>query len=336
MTSVAIYGSRGYVGGELMRLLHHHPEVDELVVTSESEPGRLVETQHPPLRGSGLVFVSRRDAPAVDTAFLAGPHGSSLELLREGEVRAKAVIDLGADHRLTSSQRMTAYYGWSREESEPAFVPGIAEIFRRQIASSSQVAVPGCMANAAVLMLHPLARAGLLDDVHVDARTGSSGSGASSSGVHDQHPARAGAMRVFAPLGHRHEAELVEQLGIEVTMSATSTPQVRGIQTLARVTLPGMSLREVNDLYQQAYSSEPFVRLLMSPRGPFRYPDPKVLLGSNFCDISVAAGNDDQFLVMAALDNLMKGAAGNAVQSFNLMEGLPEETGLSFPGLHPL
>lgn len=338
MIDVAVVGGRGFVGGELLRLLYHHPDVGRVQVTSESSPGRAVESQHPPLRGSGLVYVRREDVEPTDAVFLAGTHGSSVEIVREGALAgASWVIDLSADFRLADSALMQRHYGWRRHDDEPAFVPGIPELHRERIKSTARVAVPGCMANTAILMLHPLVASGSLDSVHVDARTGSSGSGASSNDA-NQHSVRAGAMRVFAPLGHRHTAEIAEQLGIEVTMTATATPQVRGIQTLAAVRIPGATHADLLTLYRQQYGEERFIRLLGGTRGEFRYPDPKVLLGSNFCDMALGqdATDPDLFLVMAATDNLMKGAAGNAVQSLNIMAGLPEDAGLTFPGLHPV
>lgn len=343
--SAAIHGSRGYVGGELMRLLQHHPDVGRLVVTSGSRPGRLVEHDHPPLRGSGLTYTHPDRVGATDVAFLAGPHGSSYELLGTDAVRADRIVDLTADHRLSSPGLMARYYDWTRDESRPAFVCGIPELHRADIAAATRVAVPGCMATATILMLHPLTRAGLVERVHVDARTGSSGSGASGTSSADQHAARAGALRIFAPTGHRHEAEAAEQLRADVTLTVTATPQVRGIQTVSAVELPTTTVRSLRELYADTYRGEPFVRLLTQARGAFRHPDPKVMLGSNFCDIAVAgapgqdggAGPDGAtFVLMAALDNLGKGAAGAAVQVFNLMCGLDERAGLAFPGLHPV
>lgn len=333
MKRIAVVGGRGFVGGELLRLLVHHPGVEVVAVTSDTHAGRAVETAHPPLRGSGLRYRQREDLEPVDLVFLAGVHGSTSKILDEVSAFAPKIVDLTADFRIEDAALMQRYYGWNREGA-PAFVRGLPELHRKQIVDADRVAVPGCMATCAILSLAPLAQRGLLGAVQIDARTGSSGSGASAD-TSNSHALRSGVLRVFAPFGHRHEAEVTEALGVDSSMTVTATPQVRGVQTLARVAVD-LSERELIRLYQEDYGSEPFVRLLTSPRGAFRYPDPKVLLGSNYCDIGIAVDNRGSALVMASLDNLVKGAAGGAVQCMNLLLGLPETSGLAFPGLHPV
>jgi N-acetyl-gamma-glutamyl-phosphate/LysW-gamma-L-alpha-aminoadipyl-6-phosphate reductase len=145
-------------------------------------------------------------------------------------------------------------------------------------------------------------------------------------------------MRVFAPTGHRHEAEISRHLGIPATMTATGVEAVRGVQTICHATLrPGVDTSTVRRAFREQYQDEPFVRLVAHRRGTFRYPEPKILLGSNFCDVGYAIDEEAGRLVtIAALDNLMKGGAGNAVQCLNIRMGWPETVGLSFPGLHPV
>jgi len=192
------------------------------------------------------------------------------------------------------------------------------------------------MATAATLALAPLAEAGLVEpEVVVDARTGSSGAGR-TAGEANLHPERSGAMRVFAPAGHRHQAEVAELTGLEVTMTATGVEAVRGVQVVCHARARGrLDERELRRVYRERYAGEPFVRLVAHRRGSHRYPDPKVLLGSNHCDVGFAVAGD-RVVAMAALDNLVKGGAGNAVQCLNLRRGWPETDGLGFPGLHPL
>jgi N-acetyl-gamma-glutamyl-phosphate/LysW-gamma-L-alpha-aminoadipyl-6-phosphate reductase len=170
-----------------------------------------------------------------------------------------------------------------------------------------------------------------------DARTGSSGSGA-TAGEANLHAERSGAMRVFAPTGHRHEAEISRHLGIPVTMTATGVEAVRGVQTIGHATLrPGVDTSAVRKAFREQYQNEPFVRVVAHRRGTFRYPEPKILLGSNYCDVGYAVDEEAGRLVtIAALDNLMKGGAGNAVQCLNIRMGWPEALGLAFPGLHPV
>ncbi|MEE4545853.1 N-acetyl-gamma-glutamyl-phosphate reductase [Streptomyces sp. V4-01] len=336
MKRIAVVGGRGFVGGELLRLLVHHPEVEVAAVTSDTQAGRAVETAHPPLRGSGLRYSRRADLEPVDLVFLAGVHGSSAKIVDEVAALAPKIVDLTADFRIGDAALMERYYGWSREgEHAKAFVRGLPELHRKQIADADRVAVPGCMATSAILSLAPLASRGLLKDVQVDARTGSSGAGA-GAGDANSHALRSGVMRVFAPFDHRHEAEVAEALRVDVSMTVTATPQVRGVQTLTKVAVGDVGERELLAMYRDDYGAEPFVRLVNSPRGTYRYPDPKVLLGSNFCDVGVVADGRGRALVIGSLDNLMKGAAGGAVQCMNLMLGLPETYGLTFPGLHPV
>lgn len=336
MKRIAVVGGRGFVGGELLRLLVHHPEVEVAAVTSDTQAGRAVENAHPPLRGSGLRYSRRADLEPVDLVFLAGVHGSTAKILDDMAALAPKIVDLTADFRLEDAALMERYYGWSRDAAHArAFVRGLPELHRKQITDANRVAVPGCMATSAILSLAPLAARGLLKEVQVDARTGSSGSGA-SSGDANSHALRSGVMRVFAPFDHRHEAEVAEALRLDVSMTVTATPQVRGVQTLTKVAVGEVSERELLAMYREDYGTEPFVRLVNSPRGTYRYPDPKVLLGSNYCDVGVVADNRGRALVMGSLDNLMKGAAGGAVQCMNLMLGLPETYGLTFPGLHPV
>jgi N-acetyl-gamma-glutamyl-phosphate/LysW-gamma-L-alpha-aminoadipyl-6-phosphate reductase len=336
MKRVAVVGGRGFVGGELLRLLVHHPEVEVAAVTSDTHAGRAVESAHPPLRGSGLRYSRREDLEPVDLVFLAGVHGSTAKIVDGMPALAPKIVDLTADFRIEDAALMERYYGWSRGgEHAKAFVRGLPELHRKQIVDANRVAVPGCMATSAILSLAPLAARGLLGEVQVDARTGSSGSGA-SSGDANSHALRSGVMRVFAPFDHRHEAEVSEALRVDVSMTVTATPQVRGVQTLTKVTVGEVGERELLAMYREDYGAEPFVRLVNSPRGTYRYPDPKVLLGSNYCDVGVVADNRGKALVIGSLDNLMKGAAGGAVQCMNLMLGLPETCGLTFPGLHPV
>jgi N-acetyl-gamma-glutamyl-phosphate/LysW-gamma-L-alpha-aminoadipyl-6-phosphate reductase len=336
MKRIAVVGGRGFVGGELLRLLVHHPEVEVTAVTSDTHAGRAVENAHPPLRGSGLRYSRRADLEPADLIFLAGVHGSTAKILDDMAVLAPKIVDLTADFRIDDAALMERYYGWRRDgEHAKAFVRGLPELHRKQIVDANRVAVPGCMATSAILSLAPLAARGLLQDVQVDARTGSSGAGA-TGGDANSHALRSGVMRVFAPFDHRHEAEVSEALRVDVSMTVTATPQVRGVQTLTKVTVGEVSERELLAMYRDDYGAEPFVRLVNSPRGTYRYPDPKVLLGSNYCDVGVVADNRGKALVMGSLDNLMKGAAGGAVQCMNLMLGLPETCGLTFPGLHPV
>ncbi|MFJ7067738.1 N-acetyl-gamma-glutamyl-phosphate reductase [Streptomyces sp. NPDC101115] len=341
MIRVAVVGAAGYIGGELLRLLVGHPEVELAHAVSSRFPGKRVDGVHPNLRSAtDLLFCSADEVEECDVVFLATPHRAAMTQMERWTGQAKQVFDLTGDFRLDDPEVFRRYYG--TEHAAPhllgEFVPGIPELYRDRLRTADLVSVPGCMAVAGVLALHPLAVEGLVEpEAQFDARTGSSGSGA-TAGEANLHAERSGAMRVFAPTGHRHEAEISRHLGISAAMTATGVEAVRGVQTICHATLrPGVDKSAVRRAFREHYRDEPFVRVVAHQRGTFRYPEPKILLGSNFCDVGFAVDEEAGRLVtIAALDNLMKGGAGNAVQCLNIRMGWPENLGLSFPGLHPV
>jgi len=337
---VAVVGAAGYVGGELLRILIGHPHVEVVVACSRRQAGRQVDNVHPNLRGlTGLTFVEPDALDCVDVLFLATQHTQTMGAIHGFTRLAKQVIDLSADFRLSDPEVYRRYYGVPHQAAELLgdFVYGLPELHRDRLRSADRVAVPGCMATAAILALHPLAAAGLIEGgASVDARTGSSGAGA-TAGPENLHAERSGSMRVFAPVRHRHEAEIAQQTGVAVRMTATGVEAVRGVQVLCRASLAdGADERAVRQAYRRAYAGEPFIRIVAYTRGLYRLPEPKILTGSNFCDVGFAVDPASRSAVLvAALDNLVKGSAGNAVQSMNIRHGWPERAGLEFPGLHP-
>lgn len=336
----SILGGSGYVGGELLRILLEHPRAHVEQATSERYVRRPVGSVHPHLRGStDLRFCSIEDLHDCDVLFVALPHGESMRLLPQLLSLAPLIIDLTADFRLRDPDVYRRYYGVEHEAAHllESFVTGCPEFNEDAISRSDRVAVPGCMANAAMLALQPIAAAGLAEGiVQIDARTGSSGSGRGVSEA-NMHAERSRAMRVFAPLEHRHEAEVSQLTGLRVQMSATAVEAVRGVQVLVRIALArSIDERGLRALYRRAFERAPFVRIIAHKRGTHRLPDPKVLLGSNYCDIGFATDQEGtSLLLVAALDNLVKGAAGNAAQCLNIRAGWPQRTGLTFAGLHP-
>ena len=344
--NVGVLGASGYVGGELLRLLLDHPKVTVAQVTSERLAGKLVTTAHPNLRSrTDLRFSRMDDLQPCDLLFAALPHGSFAR--KFGEVRSVAprIIDMSADFRLRSADAYRRWYGHDHPAPSALadFVYGIPELHRTAIASASCVTGAGCLATTAILALRPLFMAGVVAnrEVYIEAKVGSSAAGNKES-ASSHHPERSGAVRSFQPTGHRHTGEVVQELSTDgvptVHFSATAIELVRGILVTAHVRLAkDLDTKAIWKLFRAAYADEPFIRIVKEARGVFRYPEPKILSGSNYCDVGFERdAHGDRVVVLGALDNLMKGAAGNGVQAMNVMAGWDERTGLAFPGLHPV
>lgn len=340
--NVAIVGGSGYTGGELLRLLIRHPKVEAAQVTSDSMAGKAVGRAHPNLRKiTDLVFTRHAELEPTDVLFLAMPHGRAMERIPEFLSRAGRIIDLSADFRLRDPAQYRTYYGVEHPHAEmlAKSVYGLPELHREAVRNATLVSGPGCIASAAILGLFPLAKAGVIDPkrVVVDAKTGSSAGGA-DGGVASAHPERSGVMRLYAPTMHRHTPEIEQELGVRVSLSCHAVEAVRGILATCHAFLrEPLSDKDIWRLYRDAYGGEPFVRIVKEASGLYRLPEPKILSGTNFCDVGFEVdAHSDRIVVASALDNLMKGAAGSAVQSMNLMCGYPETTGLEFLGLHPV
>jgi N-acetyl-gamma-glutamyl-phosphate/LysW-gamma-L-alpha-aminoadipyl-6-phosphate reductase len=347
MVRVSIIGGSGYVGGELLRLLLFHPEAQVVQVTSERLAGRPVTTTHPNLRGARrareLLYSSAARMEECDVLFVALPHGEAARRIGELAGVAPRIVDCSADFRLRDPAAYARWYGAEHPAPEwlGRFVYGLPEIEREAIRSASYVSGVGCNATATNLALLPLVRAGLVDqtrDVVVEVKVGSSEGGAQASDS-SHHPERAGAVRSFAPTGHRHTAEVLQVTGLgRVHLSVTSVELVRGALATAHVFAPGpVAEKDLWRAYRAAYGGEPFVRVVRERQGLYRLPEPKILAGSNYADVGFALDEESGRIVsICAIDNLMKGAAGTAVQCMNLMCGFDEAAGLEFPGLHPI
>jgi N-acetyl-gamma-glutamyl-phosphate/LysW-gamma-L-alpha-aminoadipyl-6-phosphate reductase len=346
--SAAIVGASGYTGGELLRLLLSHPRIDVRQVTSERLDGQFVHFTHPNLRRrTTLKYVRAEALQAVDLLFLCLPHGSAAGRIDRFAELANRIVDLSADFRLRRVDDYQTWYG--APHVNPAwlerFVYGLPELHRHEIRKATYVSGVGCNATATTLAIWPLATAALLDasrGIVCEVKVGSSEGGAASSDA-SHHPERAGAMRSFAPTGHRHTAEVLQALRLrgidtQVHLSATAVDNVRGVLATAHVFLnPGVVERDVWKAYRDAYNPEPFVRLVKERAGLYRYPEPKILSGSNYADVGFELDpTSGRVVAMCAIDNLMKGASGTALQCANLMCGWDETTGLEFTGLHPI
>ncbi|MCS6907818.1 MAG: N-acetyl-gamma-glutamyl-phosphate reductase [Anaerolineales bacterium] len=344
MIRASIVGGSGYTGGELLRLLLDHPEVEVAQVTSRSHLGEYVYQTHPNLRKrTQLQFCDPQTLQPCDVLFLALPHGQAQGEIERYVKLAERLIDLSADFRLRSAEAYRQWYGHPHAAPQwlERFVYGLPELHREELRTARYVSGVGCNATAANLALAPLVRAGLIEveqPVIVEIKVGSSEGGAEGNpGSH--HPERSHVVRTFSAFGHRHTAEVIQETGLtHVKLTMTSVELVRGVLATAHVQVKsGVSNKDLWRAYRAFANENPFIRLVKEQRGIYRVPEPKILVGSNYADIGFELDEDSgQVVSICAIDNLMKGAAGSAVQCMNLMFGLEETLGLEFPGLHPI
>lgn len=346
MITVSIVGGSGYAGGELLRILLDHPEVSISQVTSEKFASFSVVRLHPNLRGkTNLVFNKLSELKKCDLLFVALPNTVSMGYMDQFMHLAPKIIDLGADYRLRDKELFESWYKLPHKNPHylEKFVYGIVELHRNEIKKANFVACGGCEATVSILGLYPLIKHGLITEkIIIDAKMSSSQAGGKPS-LSSHHPERAGVVRSYQPSGHRHTAEIEQELGLNdkkmsVAISATAIDMVRGLLvTIHTVPKADLTEKDIWRCYRAEYGNEPFIRIVKEAQGLYRYPEPKILQGSNYCDIGfeLDAGTN-RLVVIAAIDNLVKGTAGQAVQAMNVMYGFPEIMGLSFPGLHPI
>lgn len=339
---ITIFGASGYAGGELIRLVDGHPDLDLVYLGAHSATGETLGTIHPHLRGGERVLAPMDPEAAADCdlAFLALPHGASAEPALALARRGVKVVDLGSDYRLDSPARYEAAYGSPHPHPEELgeWVYGLPELFGGQIRVAAKVAAPGCYPTSAVLALAPLLHDGLVEPGGI---TVNSVSGASGAGRAPKPNLTFGAVDegvvAYGVLTHRHRPEIEQALGaaagIEPTVVFTPhlAPMQRGILSTcyARVS-PGTGPADLAESLSGAYAASPFVDVVEQP------PQTRWVVGSNRCLLaSFLDERTGTAIVMAAEDNLLKGAAGQAVQCANLMLGLPEERGLPLDGWMP-
>ncbi len=348
---VGIIGGSGYVGGELLRLLLFHPKLQVTLVTSQKYAGEYVYTIHPNLRGATQLKFARYDLSEIkkncELVFTALPHGTAVKFVPELLEAGLKVIDLSADFRLKSPENYEKWYGWSHPAPEllKKAVYGLPELHRGEIKEGELVACPGCIATSAILALTPLVKSALIDGerIIVDAKIGSSGGGSSPS-MASHHPERASGIRPYKPVNHRHTPEIEQELSllsgrpVHVALTPHAVNMVRGIlSTIHAFMAKEVALKDVWTAFRSAFEGEPFVRFYRYMKGIYQYPDPKIVVGSNFCDIGFEIDKRlKRLVVFSAIDNLMKGAAGQAVQCLNIMLGIDEKTGLESVGFHPV
>jgi len=344
MIRASIIGASGYTGGELLRLLIAHPEIEVVQATSRSHLGEYVYQVHPNLRKqTTLKFSDPETIEPADMLFLALPHGQAQHKIEKFAAAVPIIVDLSADFRLHDAALYQTWYGQAHAAPEwlPKFVYGLPELHRDQLKGAHYASGVGCNATGSNLALLPLVKADLIDKekpVIVELKVGSSEGGAEGNpGTH--HPERSGVIRTFSPFGHRHTAEVIQELGIHnVSLTMTSVDLVRGVLATAHATVkPGVTTKDLWKAYRAAATENPFLRVVKEQRGIYRVPEPKVLAGSNYADLGFDLDESNGHIVsICAIDNLMKGASGTAVQCMNLMLGFDETLGLEFSGLHPI
>lgn len=338
---IGIFGGSGYGGSELLRILLAHPHAEVALVTANEHAGKAVGEVHKNLYG--LTELRFESAPedlsslgALDCVFFALPHGQALELAPRLPENVKA-IDLSGDFRLGDAEEFRQFYGREHTATglQREFVYGLTETNREAIRSARLVSNPGCFATATLLGLAPLVAENVLSGrVVVDAKTGSSGSGAKAA-ANTHHPQRANSFYAYKPFTHQHVPEIEQELrrvgdwSSELVFMTHSLPVARGIfASIYAETRRELSNEDARSLFAEVYRDSFFVRLVSGS------PDINWVKTTNFCDIGFAA-RGRTLVVFTALDNLVKGAAGQAVQNMNLMFGLDEKTGLLLVGSNP-
>jgi len=346
MFKAGIIGATGYTGAELVRILSGHPAVQLVALTTQSYVDKPFWEVYPHLYGHIDLICTERDLDSLigncDVIFVSLPHGHAMTLAAEIAGKNKVVIDLGADFRFRNSEVYETWYGVNH--AAPALtkeaVYGLPEIRRQEISSALLVANPGCYPTSAILGLAPLLKNNLVqpDSIIIDSKSGVSGAGRGLS-LNTHYCEVNENMKAYGVTTHRHTPEIEQELsllaGQNITVSFTPhlTPITRGILSTIYTKLSRtLSQDEALQLYQEHYAGEFFIRVL--PAGML--PTTKMVAGSNHCDLGVVVDQrTGRMVVLSAIDNLLKGASGQAVQNMNIMLGLPEKTGLEAPGIYP-
>ncbi len=337
-TTVAIVGATGYAGGELARILLRHPDVRLVAVVARGRQGEPLRDVQPHLHAAPLSLVIGSDVADAEIVFTALPAGEAAKLTPAWLAEGRRVVDIGSDFRLRDAAAYQKWYGYTHPSPDllPEAVYGMTEFVRPRLRSARIVANPGCYPTAALLALGPAARRGLIGpDVIVDAKSGVSGAGhnvddAYLFGTIDE------SVRTYGVPRHRHTPEIAQGLAdlgmpARLTFAPHLVPMTRGLIATCYAPLrEGVAAAQVAEAYAREYAEEPFVRVMPS------FPATKATLGSNWCLVHATVDEAARRLVaVGVLDNLVKGAAGSAVQNLNAMLGLPEETGLASLPLWP-
>ncbi len=339
MIKVGIIGASGYTGNELVRILAQHPEAEITAITSRTNEGRKLEEVYGGFTGWDGPAFSGSDSPdavdGCDVVFLAMPHGVALELVPSLLEKGQKVIDLGADFRFRDGETYQSWYKLPHTQAEltKSAVYGLPEIYRKEIRQAMLVGNPGCYPTSIILAVYPLLKEGLVDPdrIIIDSKSGVSGAGRKGEVAYN-YPELFGNFKAYGLPGHRHTPEIEQELSraagkeIRVSFSPHLLPVARGILSTIHLSLiKNVSTKEVEEVLARSYQGEPFVKIVKEPR----LPELKWVVGTNCCQIGVRVDQrTNQLVVVSVIDNMVKGASGQAVQNMNLACDLPETMGL--------
>ncbi len=337
MYNVAIIGASGYTGGELLRMLLNHPEVEITDVTSRQYDGTPVHKVHPHIRDSGLEFVDKQpDELDADVVFTATPHGASMKIVPSILETGAKVVDLSGDYRYRDIEVYEKWYGMEHTDKENNGVFGLPELYRDEIKKAKLVANPGCFPTGAILSSYPLVKNNLVDRIVIDSKTGVSGAGINASAT-THYPNIADNINPYKISSHRHMSEIQQELhgfeDVKVSFTPHLVPVIRGIQTTSHSFLiDDITTDELRKYYEKEYKNEYFIKLMDEGE----IPHLSSVRGSNFVHIGgFEIDETGRVIMLSVIDNLVKGASGQAIQNMNILLGLDESTGLKHFGLHP-
>lgn len=342
---ISVIGATGYAGAELLRLLKSHPEAQVVHITSESQTGASIENIYGHLRQvyqQDLISMKALEQIQKDSdiIFVCLPHGHAMEIGKAIAGSQVKLIDLGADYRFRDPEVYESWYHKKHIHKDAGHVYGLSELYRAEISKAEIVGNAGCYTTASILALAPLAKNGLIDmkTIVIDAKSGVSGAGRSAA-LNTHFAEMYDNLKAYNVGGHRHTPEIEQALsefsGAAVTLNFTPhlIPMSRGILSTCYANLnEGITAAQVDEAFHALYENEPFIRLL----GRGAYPQVKYTRGSNFCDLGWHVdARTGRVVVLSAIDNLVKGAAGQAVQNFNILCGFNETMGLLQTPLYP-